>query len=506
MSEKNDLHKLVHSLTPSERAYFKKYVYKSKNDQDNQYIKIFDLIVKQLKYDEVALKLKIQNIKILKNFSATKSYLEELILNTLNSSCTSSSITSKITTMINHVHFLLEKNIPSIAKKKLNYIRNVIFDFELYEYYAPYFKYYNVILSYNNDDSIERENLVNEYNLVINYLANIQTYETLKNLSFDFKRRNEILYVRVQEQKEIRNFIFQNKWLQDVRDAKTTRSKLLFYFVRNQYWLMSNELEHAYEDTFQQYTLLKNNPNYCKINPKDYAVTIGNFIKRMQNIGDFTYMEEAKQNMLKILNEIQDKEFIQAKKFDIIYVDRNLWIDNHQFHKLKSILPEMLHTYEHYYKHRKDTRIAICNDIALTYFYIDDFTSALDYINQLLNDDYIKHSKDLESYAHLIRVLLFIELNTDILNYNTIENLRKKLYRDDKLYTAEKYILKILEDYCGVPDKKQKITILKESKLKLKELLDINYNINLLKYIPIDLWIEAKIHGKTIYQHFNKTK
>ena len=35
MSEKNELHKLIHSLTPNEKAYFKKFAYKSKDDKEN---------------------------------------------------------------------------------------------------------------------------------------------------------------------------------------------------------------------------------------------------------------------------------------------------------------------------------------------------------------------------------------------------------------------------------------------------------------------------------------
>ena len=68
MSEKNELHKLIHSLTPNEKAYFKKFAYKSKDDKENPYLVMFDAILKQDEYDEEALKKKLKNTKLVNNF------------------------------------------------------------------------------------------------------------------------------------------------------------------------------------------------------------------------------------------------------------------------------------------------------------------------------------------------------------------------------------------------------------------------------------------------------
>jgi hypothetical protein len=84
MSEKNDLHKLIHSLTPNEKAYFKKFAYKSKDDKENPYLLMFDAILKQDEYDEEALKKKLKNTKLINNFSAAKNYLSDLIITTFS--------------------------------------------------------------------------------------------------------------------------------------------------------------------------------------------------------------------------------------------------------------------------------------------------------------------------------------------------------------------------------------------------------------------------------------
>ena len=72
MIEKNELHKLIHSLTPNEKAYLKKFAYKSKNDAENPYLLLFEAILKQEEYDEEALKKKLKYTKLINNFSAAK--------------------------------------------------------------------------------------------------------------------------------------------------------------------------------------------------------------------------------------------------------------------------------------------------------------------------------------------------------------------------------------------------------------------------------------------------
>jgi uncharacterized protein (UPF0335 family) len=432
--------------------------------------------------------------------------LFDLIVSTFTASQNIGTIAATFDVEINQIRFLIDRQISNAANKKLSKLRENIFKYEALEFYAQYFQLQNSILTYNKDDEQNRENLNEEYKQVLEKLENIRVYEHLKNLSFDLKRNKEILYIRKEENKEIKKFVKEKAWLSVEQSATTIRSKLLFYFIRNQVWLMSSDVEKAYKDTEIQYELLKKNKAYTECNLKDYVKVMANFIRRMQNTNNFKKFDEVKTNIQHALTQINDETFVRVKRFELMYVDRNINIDSFHFDKIKNIIPEFIFVYNNYFKDRRDTLLTICNDIALTYFYLDDFNNALTYINLLLNDKYLKHSKDLESYAYIIRQIILIELNVSVNNENEFYNIKKKLYRDDKLHKLENKILDMLDQYVLVTNTKDKANVIAHYQSEILIMLENPLQKYFLKYFQIDWWMTAKLNNKTIYQYFNKNE
>ncbi|MEZ4880537.1 MAG: hypothetical protein R2801_10285 [Chitinophagales bacterium] len=503
---KNELHLLIQSLSSTEKAYFKKFAYKRKNEKDNDYFLVFDILTKQETFSETDLKRKLKNSSIIDRLPQAKKYLFDLIINTFTTNQTGDSLAASFDIEINQIRFLIDRKIINTASKRLSKLKDNILKYEALEFYTQYFQLYNSILSYNKDDEQERVNLNNEYKKVLEQLENIRIYEHLKNLSFDLKRNKEILYIRKEENKQIKNFVLEKDWLSKEEAAITIRSKLLFYFIRNQVWLMSSDVEKAYKETLIQYELLKQNKDYATYNLKDFVKVMANLIRRMQNTNQFEMFDEVKTTLQKTLSKINDDTFVRVKRFELMYVDRNLNIDLFHFDEIKNILPEFIFVYNNYFKDRRDTLLTICNDIVLTYIYLDDFENALTYINLLLNDKYLKHSKDLESYGFIIRQIILIELKQSIFNENEYYNIKKKLYRDNKLYQIENKVLDMLEEYSLVETSKEKAKVIANYQAEILEMLKNPLQKNFLKYFQIDWWMTAKLHNKTIYQYFNKKK
>ena len=136
MSEKNELHKLIHSLTPNEKAYFKKFAYKSKDDKENPYLVLFDAILKQEEYDEETVKQKLKNTKLVNNFSAAKNYLTDLIVSTFASIQENNSVENKLLAIILQFPFLMERRVNNLLQKKIQLAKKTVYDYELYNYYA----------------------------------------------------------------------------------------------------------------------------------------------------------------------------------------------------------------------------------------------------------------------------------------------------------------------------------------------------------------------------------
>lgn len=84
MTPSEDLFKLIQSLTPNEKGYFKKFSKIHVREGKNNYMLLFEAIEKQDAYDEQALINKFRNEQFVKQFPVAKNYLYNLILKALD--------------------------------------------------------------------------------------------------------------------------------------------------------------------------------------------------------------------------------------------------------------------------------------------------------------------------------------------------------------------------------------------------------------------------------------
>ncbi len=502
MSEKNELHKLIHSLTPNEKAYFKKFAYKSKNEKENPYLILFDAILKQQEYDEEALKKKLKGTKLINNFSAAKNYLAELIITTFSTIQENSSIENKLISIIQQFPFLLERRTNNLLEKKIQQAKKMLIDFELYNYFEVIHYYESLILEVDKHYASKKKMLTEEQKIYQTKQQNIQQYQQLKD-EWLIIRQDTNTYIREKSKIDFVTEKLAHPLLIDVETAITTASKILFYYVRVGYALMINDVATAYNDSVAQYLVLKNNLNYCKANEKEVIVTLSNFVLRMLNVNNYEYFDEVKQSLFQYLENSKDIDLVQSKKLNIALVEKNQYLEKQQFDKIYGLLPTYMNVIDFYTK-RQDIQLSMLYDIAMIYFYNDKFDECLNFVSQVLNHKALHTMIDLESYCLLLKLFVFIEINQTHHFDNNIENLRRKLYRDDKMFKAENAILKMLVEYSIANSLANKIKILTEYKIKIETVLQDKLEQNIINYFPIILWLEAKLDHKTIYQKFNQ--
>lgn len=502
MSEKNDLHKIIHSLTPNEKAYFKKFAYKSKSDNEKPYLILFDAILKQEVYDEDALKKKLKGTKLINNFSASKNYLSDLIVNTFSTIQENNSVENKLITIIQQFPFLLERRANSLLEKKIIQAKKIILDFELYTYFSVVNNYENLIIDIDKNYESKKIKLVEELKNINIKLNNIQLYQQLKD-EWLMLRQDTNTYIRAINKIDFVAEKLENPFLKNIENATTIASKILFYYVRIGYLLMINDVENAYKDSVKQYLVLKENANYCKANEREVIIIHSNFILRMLNANNYKYFDEVKNNLLHFLSDSKDVDLVQSKKLNIALVEKNKHLEKNEFDKIYTLLPTYLKVLNFYNK-RQDIQLSMLYDMAIIYFYNDKFEDCLNYIAQVLNHKSLHTMIDLESYSLLLKMFVFIEINQTHHFDNNIENLRRKLYRDDKMFKAENAILKMLVEYNAANSTSNKIKILTTHKQYIETILQDKLEQNIINYFPIHLWLDAKLEQKTIYQKFNQ--
>ncbi|MBP8192834.1 MAG: hypothetical protein KAX69_04455, partial [Chitinophagales bacterium] len=214
------------------------------------------------------------------------------------------------------------------------------------------------------------------------------------------------------------------------------------------------------------------------------------------------YFDEVKNTLLQYLENSKDIDLVQSKKLNLALVEKNQYLKQNCFDKIYELLPAYMNVMDFYTK-RQDIQLSMLYDIAIIYFYNDQFEECLEFISKVLNHKALHTMIDLESYCLLLRLFVFIEMN-QVHHFDTnIENLRRKLYRDDKMFKSENAILKMLAEYSLANSNAKKVDILTEHKKNIETILQDKLEQNIINYFPIHLWLESKLEHKTIYQKFN---
>src|SRR6185503_12683450 len=107
MKDSKELYQLIHSLSGPEKRYFK--LISSKYEGNKNYMGVFNILIKQKKYDEPALRKKIKDKGVLHQLPRIKNYLSGLILNTISAFNANNSEKSKIISQIEQAKHLMSR-------------------------------------------------------------------------------------------------------------------------------------------------------------------------------------------------------------------------------------------------------------------------------------------------------------------------------------------------------------------------------------------------------------
>jgi hypothetical protein len=100
---------LIHSLTPSEKRYFKLYAQRQVQGRNTNYLKLFEAINTQVKYDEPELLKRFRKETFVKQFSVAKNYLFNMLLKSMQEYNQENFIEWKIRNLFLQVKILASK-------------------------------------------------------------------------------------------------------------------------------------------------------------------------------------------------------------------------------------------------------------------------------------------------------------------------------------------------------------------------------------------------------------
>ena len=118
---KDNLHEFIHTLTPTEKRFFKRYL-ASRKEESNDYLHLFDVFNEMKIYDKEHLKNRTSKFNFHKNIEVKKHYLLEVLLESMR------QYRDKKNELFNsllEIDILIEKGLYNFAHKRLKASKKV---------------------------------------------------------------------------------------------------------------------------------------------------------------------------------------------------------------------------------------------------------------------------------------------------------------------------------------------------------------------------------------------
>lgn len=128
----NNLHSLIHSLSPSEKRYFKLFAQRQVQHKATHYYKLFEAINQQSIYNETDLLKKFRKESFIKHFAVTKNYLYGLILKSMQAFNQENFVEWKIRNAYSQIKILASKGLDADTEHLIKKTKELAWQYEYY--------------------------------------------------------------------------------------------------------------------------------------------------------------------------------------------------------------------------------------------------------------------------------------------------------------------------------------------------------------------------------------
>ncbi|HSH67111.1 MAG TPA: hypothetical protein VLB84_15290 [Bacteroidia bacterium] len=487
MAYSTDLFHLIHSMTKSEKRYFK--LFSSFQSGSKVYIALFNAISKQEEYDEEKLKKQL-NISA---FPTVKTYLYNLILRCLRSQQLNQNISLQLKDMIKDVEILYQKGLYQQCSRVLTKARKVAKQYEKHVHLLELCQFEHLLTSLNLDSADRKALIKSGYKEVTDTLA---AYSELSDY------RNKILIIADflhSEGRRIKNTGMDELYrsLENVLAKKTDtfssyKAGILFYNIRELYQSANHEYEKALETSKKHVKHMESNPFLLNQEINNYLGALNNLMNMQQSLGLY---EDLKENLdkLKSLDLPSETEHIRAIEYalpkEIVY-----YVNTNRLDKGLERIPyieKQLAKYKD--KMGKPFLFSLYANVVELYINCDLFRKGLQWNNKILNSADIETYKDYYSNSRLCEIIIHYELD----NLEKVESLIKSyqlmLMKNNTTLQYENCILRFLKNLINQEENRELLKSFKSLRDELLKLSKDRYEKEAFHFFDLIPWLDKKI-------------
>lgn len=488
-----DLFNLIQSLTPSEKRYIKIAATQHIKGDSNNYIKVFNEIATQKEYDEKALIQKFNSEKFSDRFDLVKSYLYHFILRCLRHYNENYSSAVIINNYLWEAEILFDRRLYDESQKSLQKAYKLAIKFEQFGELIKIYWWKKRLIIAKNFKGLIQDDLQKLFDDEIRFVDSIKEdilYNQLKN-----SVQLQIIHssgIRDKKHEKLYQKVSDNTLLKKFNNNKSFKVKYEYYQIqvfqarRKGDLLLLHFMSKEFVNIFDQ------NPQFKEEIPTMYANALFNLIESEIMIERYddalVTCSLAEKILFKTTSARERNRSIAAGR------KMNIYIKQKNYKKAIQLI-EPINTYLKTYGENPDLTMSYYFQFIQAYFGMADYKSALDWVNNILNDKNFQIRQDVVSIVHIINLVIHFELrNINLLEFTITSTYRyllkrKLLFRFEKIFLnfAKKLVAKI--NVNNPKEMHEHFVWLKENLLLLKNDPRERWPLEFFDFIS---WVENK--------------
>ncbi|HMK02590.1 MAG TPA: hypothetical protein VK489_00280 [Ferruginibacter sp.] len=491
-----ETYELIKSLSRTEKRYFKLFARFQQGDKS--YLKLFDIIDKQLKYDGKAINRKLLEKNKVSNLPAVKKYLFEQIIASIKSYGAYKDLDSDHTDLIETYKVLHYKGLHGQSERLLKKIKSITLQDDAFirHFYVLLLEYLREMFNADDQNPDRVQQVLEEKNHTLDIIKNY----TMVGDPFSYQRLylRKKLYCRTKKEKDELTRLMAPVLKTKETDMMSRTALAMRNMGLCDYYMAIGRPEKAFETSKVYLELRKNAGSSDKIDATAIAENLQHLWLCIRS-GIYEEFEDNIEKFKVLLSTIKNQQkfmigYERWYNYSFIY-----YIRRGQFTRAQEFLDSEKKTMARISNEfSMKAKIMLWYFTAYNHYAMKDHKAALKMIQRIMNNA----NEEMEEYSFAKLLLMFIHY--DLKNYELLEyqvrSYQRLLQKTERLYKCEKLILDFFKNVSEADSKRVRQQQLEELKEKVARLFKTYYERGLAFYFDIQSWIDSGLMGKDFAQ------
>lgn len=497
MKSTDDLFQLIHSLTRSEKRYFKLYASRQIGEYQADYLHLFDVLDTMKAYDEAVLRSKLKS-EVLKYLPQTKYYLYKTVLKALNQYSLQNSVEAQLNEMIESSRVLLDKKLTGQCRKLLAKAQKLAKSHDTEYHLAQILTLqYRLAITGSGSGDIEQEvdEIFNALIALTRKLAERHPVWRVQALMFlaNVNARHDSL----ERSDELVND------LAAINESTITDpiTLIMYYTIQDSYYDIRHDFEQACRIRRNIVECIESTPGLMHRPLNRYVPMLYNYCQVLIQSDRLDEFRAQYEKLLKVV----EKSRVDSPSYNDMLIRMLEPRFHFQTGDFSAALACMVNLEKDFHATRATMRRGVVSYYryfhAVLCFIEDDLKSTLKWLNEILNDRTEETHEQYHRHAWLLNLMVHHELG----NFDAIDSYSASatrfLHRHGTLTDFEKLAISLMRRAGTARNRSEIRRLLDEYR---EQLVALQQSERFPPIIRLEEWLEAKAQGVSMAAYLRK--